>query len=160
MHERLAAHLQDNRDQIIESWLTEADVPAAPHAPDPDRGFIPLLYLEGAFDAVLAILRREEPWRSAATSPPVDLNDFLGSTCACKQRCFGGRVCMELHDAGLQAFLSVCDESWDPGGGGKAFDSQYTSDLINHALSGFFGRQIQTCKEKERRTDCPFSATL
>lgn len=157
MHEHLAAYLRDNRDQIIESWLTETDVPAAADAPAQGRGFVPLVYLAGAFDSILEILRREEACQDIGSTPALDLNDFLGTTCACKERCFGGRVCMELHDAGLQAFLSVFNENWDPLGEFKAFDYAYTSDLINHAISGFFGRQIRNCEEKERRTDCPFS---
>lgn len=154
MHARLISYLRDNRDQILENWLTEAEVPSPLQPVANEEGVVPYAFLAGAFDSILEVIEcgeRQEPFR-----PGVHLEDFLGVTCDCKERCFGGRVCMELHDAGLVAFMSVFDAAWDTEHEFNALDRECSKDLINHALSGFFGREIEQCPHRQSRNDCPF----
>lgn len=156
MHARLVSYLRDNRDQIIENWLTEVEIPAPIGSEESGGGVVPYEFFTTAFDAVLEIL---EHGPGAKTSSDVlHLNRFLGVTCDCKARCFGGRVCMELHDSGLPAFMSVFDAIWDVEHEFNELDRECNKDLINHALSGFFGKEIELCHHKNFRSDCPFVA--
>lgn len=158
MHSRLVSYLRDNRDHIIENWLTEAEIPAPQsyHGDSPDEGVVPYAFFADAFENVV---KRLESGPAARSNHEVtDMNSFLGITCDCKQRCFGGRVCMELHDSGLTAFMSVFDENWDTGHEFNALDRECSEDLINHALSGFFGKEVELCLHRTFRTDCPFAA--
>ncbi|PXA05668.1 hypothetical protein DDZ13_01995 [Coraliomargarita sinensis] len=156
MHHRLVNYLRDNRDQIIENWLTEVEIPAAIGSGNGDGGVVPYEFFTSAFDTVLEIL---EHGSAAKSSTDVfHLNRFLGITCDCKERCFGGRACMELHDSGLKAFMSVFEDSWDAEHEFNELDRECNKDLINHALSGFFGREIDLCHHKTFRSDCPFVA--
>lgn len=168
MHSRLVSYLRDNRDQIIENWLSEAELPAplaaaaggsplAGQAPAPViSGVAPYTFFEQAFDAVLRVIERGDAAAVRQQSP--HLGTFLGQTCECRARTFGGRVCMELHDSGLAAFLSVFNEDWDVGQEFNALDREVCAEKINHALSGFFGHEVEQCPHKESRHDCPFSA--
>lgn len=157
MHARFVSYLKDNRDQIIENWLLEAEIPL-PEGVELEAdtsGIIPLAFLSQAFDAVIQGME-------TGNLPPhraddIHLNDFLGFTCSCKQRCFGGRVCMELHDSGLKAFLSVFDETWDADHEFNQLDRENCTTLINHALSGLIDKEIEICGHKEFRNDCPFA---
>ena len=156
MHLRLVSYLRDNRDQIIENWLTAVEVPAPAEAGDGTEGVVPYAFFTAAFDAVLDLIEN-----GPAAKDPADvshLNRFLGITCDCRARCFGGRICMELHDSGLQAFMSVFEDTWDAEHEFNQFDRECNQDLINHALSGFFGREIDHCPQKNSRRDCPFAA--
>ncbi len=158
MQAHLISYLRDNRDQIIENWLTEAELPAASHheVGCESSGVAPYEYLGQAFDTVLKII---DTGRVPTTNPDeMHLNDFLGATCTCKARCFGGRVCMELHDSGLKAFMSVFDEDWDADHEFTVIEVAKCEELINHALSGFIGQQVEECNLKQFRTDCPFAA--
>lgn len=154
MHTRLVSYLRDNRDQIIENWLTEVEVPPPLRSQGTQEGVVPYAFLAEAFDSVLRVIKngREQHERSGS----VHLENFLGITCECKERCFGGRVCMELHDAGLEAFMSVFDSSWDTEHEFNALDRECGKDLINQALSGFFGQEIESCPHRKSRNDCPF----
>lgn len=154
MHARLISYLQDNRDQILENWLTEAEVPAPAQPAGDEEGVVPYAFLADAFDSILLII--ENGAQPGQSHKGVHLQDFLGTTCACKERCFGGRVCMELHDAGLAAFMSVFEAAWDTEHEFNALDRECSKDLINHALSGFFGREIEQCPHRQSRNDCPF----
>ncbi|MGB0416032.1 MAG: hypothetical protein ACPGKS_04230 [Coraliomargarita sp.] len=155
MHEHLLSYLRDNRDQILENWLTEVDIPAAPTAgADCKAGVVPLAFYSEAFDSVLEVIRTGAAPKGTFQS--VHLDDFLGVSCACKQRCFGGRVCIELHDAGLQAFMSVFDDDWDADHEFNELDRECCADVINHALSGFIANEIDHCRYKDFRHDCPF----
>lgn len=154
MHNRLISYLQDNRDQVIENWLTEVEVPSPTDSTSAADGIIPYAFLAEAFDAVLKTIdsgstRHEQGDR-------LRLESFLGITCECKERHFGGRVCMELHDAGLQAFMSVFESNWDTEHEFNALDRECCKDLINQALSGFFGEEIEGCPHRNSRNDCPF----
>jgi hypothetical protein len=158
MHKRLVSYLRDNRDHIIENWLTEAEVPP-PKDTAPDSvgdGVVPYAFFSGAFDNVVQRLKLGPEAKDS--DELTHLDSFLGLTCDCKQRCFGGRVCMELHDSGLTAFMSVFADDWDTGHEFNELDRECTEDLINHALSGFFGREIDSCAHRTFRTDCPFAA--
>lgn len=159
MHAHLVSYLEDNRDQIIENWLTEAEIPAPEScdAAEAEKGVVPYAFFSGAFDRVVQCLAKgiESP---ADDDELTHLNAFLGLTCDCRQRVFGGRVCMELHDSGLTAFMSVFGEDWDTENEFSELDRECSKDLINHALSGFFGREIELCLHRTFRLDCPFAA--
>ena len=174
MHSRLLSYLRDNRDQIIESWLTEAELPAPLAATSGDRaaesdpaslsvsplvaGVAPYTFFEEAFDAVLRVIESGDSGAARRSAP--QLGGFLGRTCECRARTFGGRVCMELHDSGLAAFLSVFSEDWDVAHEFNALDREVCAEKINHALSGFFGHEVEQCPHRQSRRDCPFSAYL
>lgn len=158
MHSRLVSYLRDNREHIIENWLTEAEVPS-PQGTASDKevdGVVPYTFFTGAFDHVVQRLERGPEAKD--NKGRTHLHSFLGLTCDCKQRCFGGRVCMELHDAGLTAFMSVFADDWDTGHEFNELDRECSEDLINHALSGFFGQEVEDCTRRTSRTDCPFAA--
>lgn len=156
MHAHLVSYLQDNRDQVIENWLTEVEIPAPIRSSDSEGGVVPYAFFAQAFDAVLNII--EHGPEAKAAPKVVHLNEFLGITCDCRERCFGGRVCMELHDSGLHAFMTVFDEEWDAEHEFSELDRELSKDLINHALSGFFGKEVDLCQHKAFRNDCPFAA--
>ena len=159
MHSRFISYLQDNRDQIIENWLTEAEIPAAGNLETESSatGVVPYAFFANAFDTVTQILQKGNPtrWENNAA---LHINNFIGLTCDCKQRCFGGRVYMELHESGLEAFMSVFADDWDTDHEFNQLDREHCASMINHALSGFFGREIELCKRKDFRPDCPFVA--
>ena len=157
MHAHLISYLRDNRDQIIETWLLEAEIPTIPtDEPSPPTcpAGVPLEFLAQTFDRTLDVIQSgTAPGKKA---PGMHLDDILGVTCTCKQRTMGGRVCIELHDSGLVAFLSVFDATWDASGEFSEFDREHFADLINHALSGVFSSEIEHCHYKHFRSDCPF----
>ena len=156
MHARLVSYLRDNRDQIIENWLTEVEMPAPIDSEGADSGSVPYEFFAKALEAILEILENGPDAR--IKTEVLHLNRFLGITCDCRERCFGGRVCMELHDSGLQAFMSVLGEDWDAAQEFTPLDRECSKDLINHALSTFFSREIGLCHHKTFRNDCPFVA--
>lgn len=156
MPARLVSYLKDNRDQVIENWLTEVEIPAPIESEDREGGVVPYEFFTTAFDAVLEIL--EQSPAAKGKTAVFHLNRFLGITCDCKSRCFGGRVCMELHDSGLKAFMSVFDDIWDAEHEFNELDRKCNQEMINHALSGFFGKEIDLCHYKTFRRDCPFVA--
>ena len=157
MHAHLVSYLQDNRDQIIENWLLEAEIPAMrtdQASPAIGSAGVPIEFLSHAFDRTLKVI--ESGKAPEHTTDGIHLDDILGSTCTCKQRTMGGRVCMELHDSGLVAFLSVFETNWDTTSEFSEFDREHFSDLINHALSGVISNEIEHCQYKNFRSDCPF----
>lgn len=158
MHSRLVSYLKDNRDQIIENWLTEAEIPPPQGHPTTggESGVVPYAFFAGAFDSV--VQRLELGAEAGSKTEVTHLNSFLGLTCDCRQRCFGGRVCMELHDSGLVAFMGVFDQEWDTDHEFNELDRECNQDLINHALSGFFEKEIALCAHRTFRLDCPFAA--
>lgn len=157
MHARLISYLKDNRDQIIETWLLEAEIPPMhadqPHSTTCPAG-VPVDFLAQAFDRTLEVIESGKAPKQQRQG--IHLDDILGVTCTCKQRTMGGRVCIELHDSGLVAFLSVFDQNWDASGEFSEFDREHFADLINHALSGVFSNEIEHCEHKHFRSDCPF----
>ena len=157
MHAHLISYLQDNRDQIIENWLLEAEIPAMrtdQASPAIGSAGVPIEFLSHAFDRTLKVI--ESGKAPEHTTDGIHLDDILGSTCTCKQRTMGGRVCMELHDSGLVAFLSVFETNWDTTSEFSEFDREHFYDLINHALSGVISNAIEHCQYKNFRYDCPF----
>ncbi|MDQ8193490.1 hypothetical protein QEH59_03580 [Coraliomargarita sp. SDUM461004] len=156
MHARLVSYLRDNRDQIIENWLTEVDIPAPIESKGLESGVVPYEFFTKALDAVLDLI---ENGPDAGKNPEVlHLSKFLGVSCDCRERCFGGRVCLELQDAGLHAFMSVFDDEWDAEHEFSPFDRECSKGLINHALSIFFSKEIKLCQQRTFRNDCPFAA--
>lgn len=156
MHARLVSYLRDNRDQIIENWLTEVEIPAPAGSTEWESGMVPYVFFTATFDAVLEIIHQGRPL--GALPKGSHLNHFFGITCDCKERCFGGRVCIELHDSGLAAFMSVFADEWDAEHEFNELDRDDSKNLINHALSGFFGHEIELCHRKTFRHGCPFVA--
>jgi hypothetical protein len=156
MHARLVSYLRDNRDHIVENWLTEVEIPAPIGSDEREGGVVPYEFFTTAFEAVMHLLE----YGDLAQGPDkiLHLNRFLGITCDCQERCYRGRVCMELHDSGLQAFMSVFDHGWDAEHEFNELDRECNKDLINHALSGFIGKEIELCHHKNFRSDCPFVA--
>ena len=157
MHEHLISYLSDNRDQIIENWLLEAEIPPPIEgdSSSDSQGVVPLAFLNYGFEAVIQILNTGH--LPADRDGTMHLRDFLGFTCSCKERCFGGRVCMELHDSGLAAFLSVFDETWDADHEFTQSDRERCTAQLNHALSMLISNEIKNCNHKEFRADCPFA---
>ena len=155
MHARLISYLKDNRDQVIENWLTETEVPT-PNGAAAENGVVPYAFFADAFDNIIQIIETGESPKD--DSKLIHINSFIGATCDCKQRCFGGRVCIELHDSGLNAFMSVFDDEWDCDHEFNHLDRTCCKDRINHALSGYFAREIELCTRKDFRSDCPFVA--
>lgn len=156
MHARLVGYLRDNRDHIVENWLTEVEIPAPIESKEAEGGVIPYAFFAAAFDAVL---ERIENGAKAKPQPmKLHMDSFLGQTCDCRARCFGGRVCMELHDSGLEAYMSVFSTDWDAEHEFNELDRECCKDLINHALSGFFAEEVDRCQHKHDRSDCPFIA--
>ena len=51
MHARLVSYLRDNRDQIIENWLTEVEIPAPIESEKAEGGVVPYEFFTTAFDA-------------------------------------------------------------------------------------------------------------
>ena len=158
MHARLLSYLQDNQDQIVENWLTEAELPSPHDVPfgNTGEGVVPYTFYTHAFKAVLEVIEKGADANLSIQEP--QFSSFLGMTCECRQRCFGGRVCMELHDSGLTAFMSVFADDWDTGHEFNELDRECCAELINHALSGFLGHEIDACPHKNSRPDCPFAA--
>ncbi|MFQ3225798.1 MAG: hypothetical protein ACI8Z5_002063 [Lentimonas sp.] len=157
MHAHLTSYLQDNRDQIIENWLLEAEIPAMRTDQVSSRAGatgMPIEFLSHAFERTLKVIESGKAPKNKTDG--MHLDDILGTTCTCKQRTMGGRVCMELHDSGLVAFLSVFDTNWDPTHEFSEFDREHFADLINHALSGVVSNEIEHCHYKNFRSDCPF----
>lgn len=158
MHERLISYLKDNRDQIIETWLLEAEIPAmhADHTTsNTPPASVPVEFFAHAFDrTVTAIESGQTP---APQTSGMHLDDILGDTCTCKQRTMGGRVCIELHDSGLVAFMSVFDASWDAAAEFSESDHKNFTNLINHALARVVSSEIEHCQYKNTRSDCPFA---
>jgi hypothetical protein len=54
--------------------------------------------------------------------------------------------------------MSVFAEEWDTGREFNDLDRECCADRINHALSGFFGKEIENCPHRRTRADCPFAA--
>lgn len=181
MHERLISYLRDNRDQIIENWLTAADLPLPANAIPFEgvQGTVPLAFLEGTFERILSRIegapcrcnghaKRQQPLEEEEPQgfyPKVETNgnghlhldDFLNVTCACALRRVGGRVCIELRNSGIEAFFSVFENGWDAEAEFNDFERERCKELISNALTATFGDEVQTCQHRHERVDCPFA---
>jgi hypothetical protein len=162
MHAHLLSYLRDHRDQIIENWLTEVEVPAPSNllqANPTESGSVPYAFFEASFEAILAIIQNGPDAKAARSLEHSNqLNEFLGKSCECRERCAGGRVCVELHDSGLHAIMAVFGEEWDAEKEFSELDKARCKTLINKALSDFFSQEIQSCQHRTLRNDCPFVA--
>ncbi|MEO0795629.1 MAG: hypothetical protein AAFX93_10720 [Verrucomicrobiota bacterium] len=158
MNERLVSYLQDNRDQVIENWLTEADVPAPPNAPS-SEGFVPVSYLEVSFDRIVARIQCGDNDRadSELKPAPLTLNDIFNTTCSCQASRVRGRVCIELHESGRRAFMSVFNDAWDADGEFSALDRKYCEQVIGGALAWNFSNEVFNCSARQERADCQFN---
>lgn len=157
MHSRLVSYLRDNRDHIIEHWLTEICLPApiASQAGDDTSGLVPYTFFIEAFDQIIdQIAAGPGAYQTNASS---DMNHFIGITCDCKKNTFDGRVCLELHDSGLSAFMSVFSADWDTSHEFNQLDRDCIEEVIHHALSAYFGKEVKSCALRRRRPDCPFT---
>ncbi|WP_269522779.1 hypothetical protein [Coraliomargarita parva] len=157
MQNRLVAYLLDNREQIVENWLTEAEVPPADDVEraEQDEGPIPLSFFDSAVNQVIEMIRTGQ--RPVETNKTLHMDSFLGTHCVCRARTFGGRACIELHDSGLKAFMSVFEEDWDTEHEFNALDREFCCELINNALSGLIAYEIEHCQHRAGRNDCPFA---
>jgi hypothetical protein len=162
MHERLISYLKDNRDQILETWLLEAEIPALYGESADAPADVPLTLFAHAFERTLNVIQtgnslKEETAFDISNLPDMHLDDILGVTCTCKLGAKGGRVCIALYDSGLIAFLSVLDSNWDADHEFNECDRTQYTHLINHALSTVFTYEIEHCQHKTQRSDCPFA---
>jgi hypothetical protein len=157
MHRRLVSYLRDNRDQILENWLTEIDLPLPPHLPDTRdcQGTIPLSYLQAVFDKVILSLQGKTN-QTSNTASSDGLDSIINVTCSCHDKSHRGRVCLELHEAGLRAFHTIFEDAWDADGEFSPLDRECCMSLINQALGKVIQNEIQNCQHKHSRSDCPF----
>lgn len=169
MHERLVNYLRDNRDQILESWLTEADLPLPPNAIPFDgmQGTVPLAFLEDVFERLLKRISGEpcnchghKGADGCNGHKALHLDDFLNITCACSLRRMGGRVCIELHQSGRQAFHSIFENGWDAGEEFNEDERKHCLERIDNALASTFGEEVGGCRHSLERPDCPFRLHL
>lgn len=109
MRDRLSSFLRDNRAQIIELWITEADLPP-PYEEDSERGSVPICFLEDMFEELIVRLHSQDNSRRLRSH----LSDFAQTTFTCRnnneESCLG---CIEIRRAGENAFASVLSEDWD-----------------------------------------------
>lgn len=155
MNKRLVSYLQDNRDFIIENWLTEADLPP-PAGRAGCEGSVPVAFLEGVFDRVVNRIsgKRVSPYDE---NDRIEFNDVLGVTCACQTDRVRGHVCLELHEAGARAFASVFNDDWDPQGEFNELDREMSLRIINETLAAIFSKEIFRCHGRIDNLKCPFT---
>lgn len=153
MHLHLAQYLKDNREHILEHWITEAEVPSLIHCrcSNGSEGIIPLSYLSRAIEQVITKLETGN-FRKLNESE-THLNDFLGHTCTCRDNT---RVCTEIRDSGYVAFLSIFGEDWDTYHEFDEVDREYASLRISQILSEYFEEEIALCAMGKLRNDCPY----
>jgi hypothetical protein len=154
MHLHIAQYIDDNREHIIESWLTEAEVPTVSCASNEsaDKGIIPESYLSQVVEQVSRKLR--EGHFDLLSQDRIRLNSFLGHTCACRDNV---NVCTEIRDSGYQAFLQIFNDPWDSEHEFDATDRAYASTRIGQILTEFFNQEIQDCSMKTVENSCPHS---
>ncbi len=157
MNERLVNYLQDNRDFIIENWLTEADLPP-PEGASSYEGSAPVAFLEGLFERVIdRISGRASTCRGPNNDQEVTFKDVLGVTCVCQTHRLRGHVCLELHEAGIRAFDAVFNDHWDSEREFNEFDRELGLRVINESLSWIFSQEIFHCPHRVGKEDCPFT---
>jgi len=157
MNQRLVSYLKDNRDFIIENWLTEADLPP-PSSVATRQGSVPVAFLEGLFDRVIERIGGPNGQCHCVTPrQKVEFKDVLGVTCACQTHRLRGHVCQELHESGVRAFSAVFVDEWDPQGELNQFDRETGLRVINETLSFVFGQEIFHCPKRTGNQSCPFT---
>ncbi|WP_309387142.1 hypothetical protein [Cerasicoccus frondis] len=157
MNRRLVSYLRDNRDHIIENWLTECDLPPPPaHAEC--EGSVPVAFLEGTFDRILERISGEKAQcHCPSHKTRLTMTDVLGVTCACQTNRLRGYVCLELHEAGIRAFHEIMNDNWDSQREFNDFDREAALKLINESLAWIFGQEIFRCPNRIGKDDCPFT---
>lgn len=156
MNQRLVSYLRDNRDFIIENWLTEADLPPPENASGCE-GSVPVAFLDGVFDRVLDRISGRHECHCQDHKHQVAFSQVLGVTCACQTHRLRGHVCLELHEAGARAFNAVFSDNWDAEGEFNQLDRESGLRQINEALAWIFGQEIFRCPKRIGKADCPFS---
>lgn len=156
MNRRLVSYLQDNRDFIIENWLTEADVPP-PAGANGCEGSVPVAFLEGLFERVVDRLSGRDRCHCPGETKKLAFDDVLGVTCACQTQRLRGHVCLELHDAGLRAFTKVFEDEWDPQGEFNQLDRETSLRLVHESLANIFSQEVFQCPHRPGKQDCPFT---
>lgn len=152
MHLQLAQYIKDNKEHILEHWITEAEVPSLTHCncSSGSEGIIPLSYLSYAIDQVITHLQSGKFTPQSPKEP--HLNDFLGHTCICRDN---ARVCTEIRDAGYVAFQVIFSEDWDSEHEFDDVDREYASTRIGQILTEFFKEEITQCAMGARFPNCP-----
>lgn len=156
MNQRLVSYLEDNRDFIIETWLTEADLPP-PQGVNGCEGSVPVAFLESLFDRVLDRLCGRENCHCPDEKRRVQFREVLGVTCACQSNRLRGHVCLELHDSAVRAFQAVFVDEWDPEGEFNQFDREMGLRAVHESLSFIFGQEIFGCPKRVGNAKCPFT---
>ncbi len=147
VQERLVSYLEDNQDQIVESWLTGAVVPEClcnMPAADCDRAL--LRFIKGAMEAVLLQLGGHTPPNGGWTRGErlLELLDATG-WCPCDGSQAG--LCAQLRQAGSSAFESVLSDVWDSSGEFSPEERAQALQLIDMALATFVNPAvIQRCR--------------
>ncbi|GHC05351.1 hypothetical protein [Cerasicoccus arenae] len=156
MNKRLVGYLQDNRDHIIEDWLTESELPA-PVGAQAANGSVPVAFLESVFDRVLNRIKGKTcKCGGTGECAKLKLGDILGVTCACQTYRLRGHVCLELHEAGARAFMGIFSDTWDIQGEFNELDREASMKLIGEALDWIFSQEIFRCPQRTENEDCPF----
>ncbi|MEM1222459.1 MAG: hypothetical protein AAGH40_06815 [Verrucomicrobiota bacterium] len=137
MHQHLISYLSDNRDHIIENWLTETQVPEFSEGPEEMelREILHLDFYKRAFESVLtSISTKKSPF---FFSRAIHIGRHLSIGRFRKKYGFIDQVQNGLHEAGLKAFMNVFKEDWDAGSEFSRTDRKYLEDLIGRSLSDF-----------------------
>lgn len=153
MHNQLAQYLKDNKEQILETWLTSAVVPSVPRCNEHTEhsGAIPVSYLSVVIDQVIYNLQHGQ--FANAENNKNTLNTFLGHTCACRNNQL---VCDEVRDSGSKSFSSIFDADWDSDSEFNQFDRDYAKFRIDEILQNFFSLEIERCSQEQRNHKCPY----
>ncbi|MEM7792522.1 MAG: hypothetical protein AAF546_14050 [Verrucomicrobiota bacterium] len=142
MHQHLISYLKDNRDHIIENWLTETQVPAFSEEYESIdlRKLLHLDFYRRAFETVLiSISTKKSPFffsRAIHISCQLSIGRFR------RKQSFVGQIQKGLHEAGLKAFMSVFKDDWDAGSEFSRTDRKYLEDLIGRSLAEFLVTEV------------------
>jgi hypothetical protein len=153
MNKPLAQYLKDNKEQILETWLTSAIVPSVPrcNSHTEQTGAIPVSYLSEVIDQVIYNLQHGQ--FSINEGKQNSLNTFLGHTCACRNNRL---VCDEVRESGCKSFSSIFEEDWDIDFEFNEFDRDYAKFRIDEILQDFFSLEIDRCSQEQRNHKCPY----
>lgn len=134
VHQRLASYVEDNHDQIVETWLTGLAVPCTGNdLIDEERESALLEYIRGAVQEIVRRVRLSP--RALNGFESHDLHNLLVRTGWC--RCDGTALCfcLELREAGAAAFLEILCDAWDATHEFTNVERAEALDLINAALA-------------------------
>ncbi|NRA26690.1 MAG: hypothetical protein HRU10_05510 [Opitutales bacterium] len=185
MRAKLVEYLNDNKDQIIETWLTDLELPIPEtkhsheekdctcggacaslkgHSCKPTalvetqpalHGTVTVSYLSGAFEAITAHITSKGAISEWFDRPHFD--QFIGITSTCSDNNLAGRVCIDLYSSGYRAFRSIFNNGWDSDEEFSDNDQDACMDLIQQALVSTLRQDIELCTLRAERADCPFA---